>query len=456
MEVIEAEKVAQIDGRCKDLLDGFKSLFGAAAGVVVRVPGRVNLIGEHIDYCGYAVHPMAIEQDVLVAVSRAPGGLTLCNVDPKYEQHQEGSLEDITIPGGSPAWWGYFLCGLKGVQEECSVATPSGLNILVSGAIPPSAGLSSSSALVVSAALVCVWANQVSVTREELASVCARSERHIGTQGGGMDQAIELLAREGSAKLIEFVPLRTYDVTLPPGATFVVANSLEEKNKAASNDFNTRVVECRLAAKIIAKKLLPEGEWRDLMRMKDVQEHVGVEISQMMEKVETVFHEEDYTVQEVLEILEIDQDYLQKNILTTNTQDLKKFRLYQRALHVYSEAARVYRFREVCRAGGETALTQLGLLMAESHSSCSNLYQCSSPGLDKLVELSTRFGSLGARLTGAGWGGCIVALVHQDAAAAFIESLKTAYYGSMGLDREQLSSAIFITRPGQGASIWDL
>ena len=60
-----------------------------------------------------------------------------------------------------------------------------------------------------------------------------------------MDQAIEILAEKGSAKLIEFEPLRTFNVTLPPGATFVVANTLEEKNKAASNDFNTRVVECR-------------------------------------------------------------------------------------------------------------------------------------------------------------------------------------------------------------------
>ena len=271
-----------------------------------------------------------------------------------------------------------------------------------------------------------------------------------------MDQAIELLAQEGSAKLIEFGPLKTYNVTLPAGATFVVANTLEEKNKAASNDFNTRVVECRLAAKIIAKKLLPDGEWRELVRMKDVQEHVGVEISQMVEKVETVFHEEDYTVEEVLEILEIDKDYLKENILTANTQELTRFRLYQRALHVYSEAARVYQFRDVCSAGGESALTELGQLMSASHTSCSTMYQCSSPGLDKLVELSAKFGSLGARLTGAGWGGCIVALVHQQAAADFIESLKTAYYGDLGLGRDQLDTAIFVTKPGQGASVWEL
>merc|ERR1712154_426293 len=99
---------------------------------------------------------------------------------------------------------------------------------------------------------------------------------------------------------------------------------------------------------------------------------------------------------------------------------------------------------------------KLDELMSASHTSCSTMYQCSSPGLDKLVELSTKFGSLGARLTGAGWGGCIVALVNQGAADDFIESLKTAYYGDMGLEREKLDSAIFVTKPGQGASVWEL
>eukprot|EP00092_Neocalanus_flemingeri_P030622 GFUD01033250.1.p1 GENE.GFUD01033250.1~~GFUD01033250.1.p1 ORF type:complete len:462 (+),score=155.08 GFUD01033250.1:419-1804(+) len=460
MEVIKVGKKEPIDDRYKDLKNEFEKKFVLPPDVLIRVPGRVNLIGEHIDYCGYAVLPMAIEQDVLVAVSKqAEGGpgLTLCNVDTKYAEHQQDILADMNIPEGSPSWWKYFMCGLKGVKEEFKRGEPAvGLNILVSGSIPPSAGLSSSSALVVSAALVNVWGLDISVDREELAGVCARSERFIGTQGGGMDQAIELLAQEGSAKLIEFGPLKTFSVTLPTGATFVVANSLEEKNKAASNDFNTRVVECRLAAKIIAKKLLAEGEWKELMKMKDVQEHIGVEIAQMVEKVESVLHEEDYTVQEVMEILEIDKEYLQKNILTANTQNLATFRLYQRAMHVYSEAARVYQFRDVCQAAGENSLTELGELMFASHQSCAGMYQCSSSGLDCLVELSKKFGALGARLTGAGWGGCIVALVEEKSAAKFIENLKTAYYEPMQLGTEELNSAIFVTRPGQGASLWSV
>ena len=427
--------------------------------MLVRVPGRVNIIGEHIDYCGYAVHPMAIEQDLLVVGGRdQEGALTLSNMDSKYERYQLERMADLLIPPDNPQWWGYFLCGLKGVQEEYAPAQGGGLKLMVSGSIPPSAGLSSSSALVVSAALVAVWADRVEISKEELANLCARSERFIGTQGGGMDQAIEILAEEGEAKLIEFAPLRTHNVRLPVGATFVVANSLEEKNKAASNDFNTRVVECRIAAKILSKKLLDGEEWRELIKLKDVQEHVGVAISQMVDKVESVLHQEDYTAQEVMEILQIDEAYLKTKILTANTQEVRRFRLYQRARHVYSEAARVYQFREECETSRDPAnsLARLGSLMTESHSSCSNMYQCSSIGLDTLVSLSLQFGALGARLTGAGWGGCIVALVGEAQAGPFIENLKKSYYNKLGLTDTEVNNALFVTKPGAGASIWNI
>ena len=84
------------------------------------------------------------------------------------------------------------------------------------------------------------WNTGGNLSAEQLADLCAKSERFIGTQGGGMDQAIEILARSGIAKLIEFNPLRTFDVVLPDGAVFVIANSLAESNKAAGSDYNTR------------------------------------------------------------------------------------------------------------------------------------------------------------------------------------------------------------------------
>jgi len=434
------------------LVGAYEERFDCRPEVVVRVPGRVNLIGEHIDYCGYAVHPMAIEQDILAAVGkRDTPGLQLVNLDSRYEAWEGKNLSELS---SSPKWWGYFLCGVRGVQEEVGTEIP-GLSCLVEGTIPPSAGLSSSSALVVTAALASLWAaDRLDMGREKLAGLCARAERFIGTQGGGMDQAIELLAMKGSAKLIEFGPLRSFDVQLPRGGVFVVANSLDEKNKAASNDYNTRVVECRLAARTLAKKLLDGEGWQEGDRLKEVQEKVGVEVGQMVGKVDSVLHQEDFTLQEVLELLGVSLAWLQNNVLTPNTQHLTTFRLHQRAKHVYSEAARVYQFRDVCSSGQPSALTSLGDLMSASHASCKDHYECSSSGLDTLVSLSKESGALGARLTGAGWGGCIVALVAEEKAETFVKELKEKYYHNKGVTQDEASKAVFITGPGAGAQLW--
>jgi len=451
MDTLDLEPVKERGERVDCLVAAFQERFGRRPEVVVRVPGRVNLIGEHIDYCGYAVHPMAIEQDILAALGRRDNpGLQLANLDPRYEAWEGENLSELS---SSPKWWGYFLCGVRGVQEE--VGEIPGMSCMVDGTIPPSAGLSSSSAMVVTAAIASLWAtNRLDMGREKLAGVCARAERFIGTQGGGMDQAIELLAMKGSAKLIEFGPLRSFDVQLPRGGVFVVANSLDEKNKAASNDYNTRVVECRLAARILAKKLLEGEGWKEGDRLKEIQEKVGVEVGQMVEKVDSVLHQEDFTLEEVLELLGVTLDWLQKNVLTPNTQHLTTFRLHQRAKHVYSEAARVYQFRDVCSSGQPSALTSLGDLMTASHDSCRDQYECSSSGLDTLVSLSKECGALGARLTGAGWGGCIVALVAEEKAETFVKELKERYYTSKGVAQEEASRAVFITGPGAGAQLW--
>lgn len=143
--------------RLEALVEAFRTRFdGHDPAVVVRVPGRVNLIGEHIDYCGYAVHPMAIQQDVLVALGPSTTStLTLKNADmEKYEDSQHDLAQTVEVMKGSPPdWWNYFLCGVKGILEEVVGGTGKGFNALVDGGIPPSAGLSSSSALVVSAAI---------------------------------------------------------------------------------------------------------------------------------------------------------------------------------------------------------------------------------------------------------------------------------------------------------------
>lgn len=149
-----------------------------------------------------------------------------------------------------PKWFSYFLCGVKGVFDHLEADKERcGFEVALSGNVPPASGLSSSSALVSAAVLATSYCHQFSLNKKRLSTIAAECERYIGTQGGGMDQAIAFLAQEGCAQFIDWNPLRATAVSLPPNTYFVIANSLSTANKAATADFNQRVVECRIGCK---------------------------------------------------------------------------------------------------------------------------------------------------------------------------------------------------------------
>ncbi|XP_070619340.1 N-acetylgalactosamine kinase isoform X2 [Erythrolamprus reginae] len=439
--------------RLLKLKNMFISKFKTTPKFYVRAPGRVNLIGEHIDYCGYAVLPMAIDQDILIAAEplNTPN-LHLANTDSTYV-HFSTDANDIQIKPGKPLWHNYFLCGFKGVQDHFSLKNPSGMNCLVQGTIPPSSGLSSSSALVCCAALATLVANGKTLTKMELADLCSKSERYIGTEGGGMDQSICFLAEKGTAKLIEFNPLKATDVKLPGGAVFVIANSCVEMNKAATSHFNIRVMECRLATKLLAKS---RGlDWKAVAKLQDVQTKLKLSLEEMLAVVEEALHPEPYNLEEIGGNLGISPTELRTQILSQNTQDVTTFKLYQRAKHVFSEAARVLEFKKICAEAPDDAIALLGDLMNRSHASCRDLYECSCPELDQLVDICRQFGAVGSRLTGAGWGGCAVSMVPVDKLEKFLANVKEAYYRNDGqrLALEEGENSLFATNPGRGAVI---
>uniref|UniRef100_A0A131Y3H5 Putative galactokinase n=1 Tax=Ixodes ricinus TaxID=34613 RepID=A0A131Y3H5_IXORI len=445
--------------RITSLQTSFVRTFGIEPEFYVRAPGRVNLIGEHIDYCGYAVLPMAVQQDILVACRRNEAVmLHLSNAEPRYPSFSV-PMDALKIDDTEPCWYHYYMCGVRGVFEcrlasnELGTSVP-GMDVLVHGSVPPSAGLSSSSALVCAAALATLRASGMTMPKLKLASMCATSERFIGTQGGGMDQAIAFLAEQGTAKLIEFNPLKTTSVALPKGATFVVANSCVEMNKAATSHYNVRVVECQLAALVIAKAHNLECKKR--LRLGDVQASLGVPLHEMSSVAKLALHPASYTRAELCNLLDLDQDQFETSFLTRNTKHLQEFKLYQRAVHVYEEASRVWRFKEVCDQNAnpdsfEGSLAMLGQLMNESHASCRDLYECSHPDLDRLVDASLQAGALGSRLTGAGWGGCAISLVPSEKVDDFLDRVKSAYYDNLDTSKE---AALFVTRPGSGAMVF--
>jgi len=236
------------------LRQAFIRELGASPAGVIRAPGRVNLIGEHIDYNGFGVLPMAIDRAVRAAWRpRADRVVRLRSAD-GYPP-REFALEPEIPPYGTGDWGNYAKAAAQGLfQRLGGGAKLCGADLLVTSTLPPSAGLSSSSALVVLAALVLLEAARLSMPELALATLLADAEQYVGTQGGGMDQAASLLGRSGHALRIDFRPLRVTPIPLLPGHVIVVANSLARASKAESVGYNTRAAECRLAAAVLARR----------------------------------------------------------------------------------------------------------------------------------------------------------------------------------------------------------
>ncbi|KAF5737079.1 putative galactokinase [Tripterygium wilfordii] len=465
--------------------DNFKSkfldLFGHPPDVFARSPGRVNLIGEHIDYEGYSVLPMAIRQDTIVAIRKHDAGdakkvLRIANVSDKYNMCIYPADFDQEIDLKNHMWGHYFICGYKGYYEYAkskgvNVGEPVGLDVLVDGTVPTGSGLSSSAAFVCSSTIAIMAAADVNFPKKDLAQLTCECERHIGTQSGGMDQAISVMAKTGFAELIDFNPIRATDVQLPAGGTFVIAHSLAESQKAvtAATNYNNRVVECRLAAIVLGIELGMEPQ-EAISKVKTLSDVEGLCISFASKHgssdpviaVKEFLKEEPFTTEDIEKIIDYDLPSVFGNSPTSLDvlKAAKHFKLYQRASHVYSEAKRVHAFKDAVSANlsEEDKLKKLGDLMNDSHYSCSVLYECSCPELEELVKICRNNGALGARLTGAGWGGCAVALVKEAIVPKFILNLKEQFFQARidkgVINKSDLGLYVFASKPSSGAAIF--
>ncbi|KAF8072885.1 GAL1 [Scenedesmus sp. PABB004] len=467
--------------RYRRLAAAFRAVHGRAPELFARAPGRVNLIGEHIDYEGYGVLPMAIKQDTIVAIARGGDKLVVANLDAdKYPTMEFGTDPAQAVDVSAHSWANYVVSAYKGVFEHLAAkGAPQpaavGLQVMVHGTVPLGSGLSSSAAIVCSSSLAIAAALGVSgqLTKGEVAEFTCTAERHVGVTSGGMDQAISVMAMPGVAMLVEFNPVRASDVALPPGATFVIANSLTVSKKAETADrrYNLRVVECRLAAMALAVALgMPAGEAAGVTTLKAVEPLIasrhGPGAEAQAAAVAEHLHEGVYTPDELEALL----GRPLASIYEGNASALRVlrvvgpegFKLRDRAAHVYGEAGRVHAFRDVCEsdASADDKLASLGRLMDASHASCAELYDCSCAELDALVGAARSAGALGARLTGAGWGGCAVALVREADAPRFIAALREAYFAPLvakGVVREdELCECLFASKPSSGAAIMAL
>ena len=486
--------------RWQSLVSQFKSGFGHPPAFAARSPGRVNIIGEHIDYSLYDCLPAGIAADVVIAVSTSkPTGphasISIANVNSEKYASQTFSLDanhSVDIDSSTHEWTNYFKAGAVGALALLSKTRPNfapmNMNVLVSGTVPAGGGLSSSAAFVCASALALLYGNGVhTIIKRSLVEVAIVSERSVGVNSGGLDQAGSVCSRLGNALHVSFFPeLSAEAVQFPQldlSMAFMIAQSYVTSDKHVTGPvcYNLRVVEVTLAAEYIAAKLgltlpqdasslgqslrgLQEAYFGSSHAPKDNSENPLAQVEHMLQLAETHLSEAaGYDRQQIADMLRISVPELEKRYMTKVPVRAERFLLRQRAQHVFSEAARVYKFMSLIKApapkdkaDAETLLQKLGGLMNATQDSCRDVYQCSCPEIDELCRIARRNGAYGSRLTGAGWGGCSVHLVPADKVDDIRAAWQREYYAKKfpDMSREKLEEAVVVSEPGQGAMVY--
>lgn len=377
----------------------------------------MNLIGEHIDYCGLPVLPMALQREIRIALRpRADERVVLCNLDPGFDPVEVEI--GPAVPRSEPGHWANYV---KAPTSELArrFTIRRGFDGVVESSVPVAAGLSSSSALVIAVGLALASLNDVSTDPPSFASLMAEAERYTGTRGGGMDQAISLGARAGNAALVSFDPLRLRHVPVPEDWCFVVADSgvRAEKSGALQAAYNLRREEAEEALRVVAGHAARTG---------------------LTAKAVTTYGE-------LVEALDVDT-------LLAGAETALGGGLLRRFRHVVTEAHRVRRAFHAARVADAGAF---GALMDASHASLRTDFSVSCTELDELVAVAGDGGARGARLTGAGFGGCIVALADRGTVGGVLETLATEYFEPRGLT-EGIGDRLFAAVPSRGASFEEL
>ncbi|KAI4214392.1 MAG: hypothetical protein LQ351_003145 [Letrouitia transgressa] len=504
-DLYPSANVASQKERWENLTAHFVEKYGQPPQFVARSPGRVNIIGEHIDYSLYEVLPMAIAADVLIAVSCSPSledryndaVIPMININPskhKASEHRVPPAGEASIDATIHEWTNYFKSGFNGaiafLRKSNAEFSPCSMKVLVDGNVPAGGGLSSSAAFVCASALAVLRANgQKNVPKKELVELAIVSERAVGVNSGGMDQSASVFSIKGDALSVSFSPsLYAEPIPFPkvdPPITFMIAQSFvtSDKHVTAPHCYNLRVVECTLAAKMMAKALdidlqpdsgplgvslrgfqhayfsgTTSGKGSSV-RLGDPSMPYKQQIEAMLGMVSTLLETQPhgYTREEIASTLAVSVSTLEERFMTKFPVRADRFQLGKRARHVFSEALRVIAFKELLQSPSAASephlLPRLGNLMNQTQKSCRDVYECSCPEIDQLCAIALKAGAYGSRLTGAGWGGCTVHLVPKNRVSEIKNAWIEQYYQirEPGISAEKLAEAVVVSEPGQGS-----
>jgi galactokinase len=382
----------------------FRDSYGVDPNVVVRTPGRVNLIGEHTDYAGLPVLPMAIAASTWVGAGPGEDGRI------RATSTAFPGLVDLSRESpAAGAGWARYLTGA--LAELAHVAPGRGADIYITGDLPTEGGLSSSSALTVGilAALASAWG--APLAREDLLPLAIAAERHTGVESGGMDQEVMLFATAGHALRIDFHPPARRQVAMPAGLAFVVASSGEvaEKSAGARDAYNERVAGMRFAATMLADQVGVDLDMPPTLAQVYGVDVVDLLVDELPPKISAreVAHGRDVDVAALVQLSHTTFDQIQKVPVRGVAQ------------HIMSEAARVDAAEQ---ALGASDFAAFGAILDASHASLRDAMRCSTPALDRLCKAMRRAGAFGARLTGAGFGGYAVAACPPEAVGGVIQA----------------------------------
>ena len=369
----------------KRLLTRFHETFESDSLQLSRAPGRVNLIGEHTDYNGGFVMPMAVDREIcLLFRPRREGPVRLWSEN--YGEWDEFDLNDPASHPDQP--WSNYVRGVAWSLQEAGKRTRP-IEGLVFGDIPIGAGLSSSAALEVAGALA--LSPTMPATREErteLAFLCQKAENEfVGVNCGIMDQFISLHARRDRAVLLDCRSLDSDQLPLNTDRVRVVVCNTMVDHELGSSAYNQRRATCEEAARTIDSAL------GDVEQLRDVTMPMLQQCRELLDPL-----------------------------------------TYRRARHVVTENERATAARQALQNGN---YEEFGQLMNDSHRSLKEDYEVSCKELDLMVELARRQpATLGARMTGAGFGGCTVNLVQSRQVDSFCENVREAYRQETGIEAD--------------------
>jgi galactokinase len=363
----------------EELRSRFRQVYGERP-TLYRAPGRVNLIGEHTDYNDGYVFPAAIDLFTWVAI--APGGGNTIGVRSENLNESVEFAVDPAAPFPKERWAQY----VAGVARVCAQNgyTPKAAHILLRGEVPIGAGVSSSAALEVAVAYALLANSGMRIECRKLAQFCQRAENDfVGMRCGIMDQLASACSKQDRALLLDCRSLEFWMLPLPRDIRLVICNSMV-KRELASSAYNTRRAECEEGVRILAQYFPQVRALRDA----------------------------------TLEQLEACRAAMPETV-------------YKRCRHVVTENQRVLFAAD---ALDRRRLDDLARVMAESQRSLRDDYEVSCDELDLLVELANREkGVHGARMTGAGFGGCTINLVEAESVGLFRERVSAGYQARTGI-----------------------